>query len=150
MEQIVSHLQSILLEYAPRLEKLDEATLLLKPSPGKWSKKELLGHLIDSAQNNVRRFVVAQYEESPQIIYDQEFWVAAAGYQNYKCDDLVRFWILINQHICAVLKNIPAGAEQRTCITKEKHTIEWLAADYIQHLLHHLHQVLDLEPVPYP
>lgn len=150
MEQIISYLQSIILEYAPRLEKLNEEQFASKPLPGKWSKKELLGHLIDSAQNNVRRFVVAQYEVDPQITYAQDFWVSAAGYQNYQMNDLVQFWILINRHICMVLKNIPPGAGQRTCITGEKHTIEWLAADYNRHLLHHLHQVLDMEPVAYP
>ncbi|MBL0356052.1 MAG: DinB family protein [Chitinophagaceae bacterium] len=149
MEQIISHLQSIIQEYAPRLEKLNEEMFSLKPLPGKWSKKEMLGHLIDSAQNNIRRFVVAQYEDDPQIVYAQDFWVTAAGYQKYLLSDLVQLWVLINKHICIVLKNIPAGSEQRTCVTKEKHTIEWLAADYNQHLLHHLHQVLDLEPVEY-
>ena len=150
MQQIISYLESIMLQYAPQLERISEDELALKPSTGKWSKKELLGHLIDSAQNNVRRFIVAQYEEDPKIIYDQDFWVAAAGYQHYHSKDLVQYWILINKHICSVLKNMPAAAAQRICITQERHTIEWLANDYNKHLLHHLHQILDLEPVAYP
>jgi biotin-(acetyl-CoA carboxylase) ligase len=150
MQQIISYLESLILQYAPQLERISEAEFSLKQLPEKWSRKELLGHLIDSAQNNIRRFIVAQYEDAPQVIYEQNFWVNAAAYQNYNTKELVQLWVLINKHICAVLKNIPAGAEQRICITREKHTIAWLAEDYNKHLLHHLHQVLSLEPVPYP
>jgi hypothetical protein len=48
-----------------------------------------------------------------------------------------------------VLKNIPEGAEERLSETDETRSIKWLAADYNKHLLHHLHQVLNLEPVAY-
>jgi hypothetical protein len=31
-----------------------------------------------------------------------------------------------------------------------EYTIDWLAADYCNHLLHHLHHILDLDPIAYP
>ncbi len=150
MQQAVSYLESILLQYAPQLERISEAEFAMKPSPEKWSKKELLGHLVDSAHNNLRRFIAGQYEDAPQIVYAQDFWVKAVGYQQYDKKELVQLWLLVNKQICAVLKNMPAGAEQRNCITSEPHSIEWLAIDYNKHLLHHLHQLLNLEPVAYP
>jgi DinB superfamily len=146
----IRQLESIIQNYVSQLESIHENKWIYKPNPVKWSKKEILGHLIDSAQNNIRRFIVAQYEDNPKIVYAQDNWVAAANYQNYVAKDLVDLWILMNKHICMILKNIPAGMEERLSETSEPHSIKWLAIDYNKHLLHHLHQVLDLEPVAYP
>ena len=150
MKEPIIKLENIIDHYKPLLFGISEPDFVMKPSPGKWSKKELLGHLIDSVQNNIRRFIVAQYEDQPAIGYKQDFWVTASCYQDYETNDLVTLWTLLNKHACIVLKNIPAGIEQRECFAEALHTIEWLAQDYNKHLLHHLHQILDLEPVPYP
>ena len=149
MENIINQLEQILGDYAPLLTQISEEEFAAKPLPDKWSKKEILGHLIDSAQNNIRRFVVAQYEEKPGIKYAQDKWVAAAGYQNYGTNDLVSLWILLNKHASIILKNRAFNPE-RICDTGEIHSLRWLAMDYIKHLLHHLHQILDLEAVAYP
>jgi len=150
ISQTIVELENIISHYSPLLYKVGEAEFLIKPAPEKWSKKEILGHLVDSVQNNIRRFIVAQYEDQPHIIYAQDFWVNAANYQAYDKNDLVTLWVLLNKHACILLKNIPAGFEKKYCFTGASHTIEWLAEDYIKHLLHHLHQILNLEPVPYP
>ena len=60
----VLHLEKIIQNYTRRLETLPEEMYAWKPQPEKWSKKEILGHLVDSAQNNIRRFIVAQYEDT--------------------------------------------------------------------------------------
>ena len=150
MKESIQQLQTIINNYAGQLNSLHEDEWTNKPNPLKWSKKEVLGHLIDSAQNNIRRFIVAQYQDNPKIVYAQDNWVAAANYQNYVTKDLVDLWILLNKHICMILKNIPEGVDERLSETGGPHSIKWLAADYNKHLLHHLHQVLDLEPVAYP
>jgi hypothetical protein len=150
MQQTIQHLEDIINKYARQLRALDEAAFSFKPSPTKWSGKELIGHLIDSAQSNIRRFIMAQYEERPYIVYEQDTWVKAANYQDYPTADLVDLWVLLNKHIVILLKNLPAGAEKKEVMTQAVHTVEWLAADYNKHLLHHLHQVLKLEPVEYP
>ncbi len=150
MQNSITQLQTIISAYSPLLEILDEQDAEHKPSPTKWSKKELIGHLIDSAQNNIRRFIVAQYEDKPTIKYAQDHWVVAAGYRDYPLEELVDLWILMNKHMVRVLKNIPAGMENREVQSEALHSIEWLAADYNKHVLHHLHQVLELEEVAYP
>jgi hypothetical protein len=150
--QEAGRLREIVDGYSVTLHLIPEEMLRLKPRPGKWSKKEILGHLVDSAQNNIRRFVVAQYEDVPFIAYRQDEWVTISDYQNYPSKDLIELWNLLNRHICQILLNISAECAQRRSATggQQPHTIEWLAVDYIKHLLHHLHQVLDLEPVAYP
>jgi len=149
MKETIQELELIILDYAPQLKERNAEDFSFKPSPTKWSGKEYLGHLIDSAQSNIRRFVMAQYEDKPYIVYDQEKWVVAANYQDYSLEDLIDLWMLINKHILVILKNLPEGAEAREVQTEASHTIGWLAADYNKHLLHHLHQILNLEEVAY-
>lgn len=150
MEQLAAELASIIDKYISGLRALSADRYSHKPSPAKWSKKEILGHLIDSAQNNIRRFIVAQYEDKPKIVYNQDKWVSLTGYQQYNLPDLVQLWWLLNKHISHLLKNISAETAERESQSENLHTIKWLAEDYIKHLLHHLHQILDLDPIPYP
>ena len=150
MTYIAATLETLINEYLPKLNSLTEDEFAYKPSPAKWSKKELIGHLIDSAQSNLRRFVVAQYEESPAINYNQDKWVTINNYQHEDVKDIIKLWYLLNRQIAFVLKNTSAEMSQRICITSASYTIEWLAQDYIKHLTHHIHQVLNLEPIAYP
>jgi DinB superfamily len=150
MQSIAFELEAVIDQYLPALRAITEDEMKHKPSPSKWSKKEILGHLIDSAQNNIRRFIVAQYEESPHIVYNQDKWVIASGYQDYKTSDLIHLWHLLNKHIAHILKSMASGVGERKCQTENLRTIDWLAQDYFKHLRHHVHQVLDLEPVAYP
>lgn len=150
MQNIIAQLEKIITDYTPLLRQLNEEAFAHKPSPSKWSGKEYLGHLIDSAQSNIRRFVMAQHQDKPFIVYEQELWVEAADYQNYPVKDLIDLWVLINKHIVIILKKMPETVYEREVQTQDLHSVIWLAADYNKHLLHHLHQVLDLEPVAYP
>ena len=150
MTSIASDLESLITEYLPQLNSVTEDEYAVKPLPTKWSKKELVGHLIDSAQSNLRRFIVAQYEESTAINYNQDKWVAINNYQHEDVKDIIQLWYLLNKQIVFVLKNISVEMSQRISITDASYTIEWLAQDYIKHLKHHIHQVLNLEPVAYP
>lgn len=150
MQAIITQLEKIINDYTQLLKQLSEEDFAHKPLPLKWSGKEYLGHLIDSAQSNIRRFVVAQYEDKPCIIYDQEKWVAVMDYQTYPLTDLIDLWVLLNKHLVILLKRIPEKDLDREVQTQDIHSIQWLAADYNKHLLHHLHQVLHLEPVAYP
>ncbi len=73
----------IVLSARDRLQAIDETKSARRPAPGKWSPKEIIGHLIDSASNNHQRFVRAQFQD--HLIfpgYNQEAWVEAQDYQN--------------------------------------------------------------------
>lgn len=150
MKQTIEELESIIRKYKPLFETVSDVQWQAKPMPGKWSKKEELGHLIDSAQSNIRRFIVGQYEDQPYIVYAQDKWVAISNYQNYKLKDLINLWTLINKHICVILRNTSAEKAEKLVKTQAIHSIEWLASDYNKHLLHHLHHILEMEPVAYP
>jgi len=150
MQNTASELKATIDEYLQQLIKLNEKKSSIKPLPNKWSKKEIIGHLIDSAQNNIRRFVVAQYEDNPEIKYRQDEWVRINNYQSYPLINLIDLWYLLNKQIIFILSSSSEKALQRTCKTDALHSIDWLAQDYIRHMKHHLHQILDLSPVAYP
>ncbi len=146
MEAIAQQLESIVNSYSVQFLNFSEERLSCKPAPGKWSKKEIIGHLVDSAQNNIRRFIVTQYETNPHIAYAQNEWVDRQHYLAYNSKDLITLRQLINKHIAVILRNMPAEKLQLQCNTgkgqEELHTIEFLAKDYITHHLHHLKQII--------
>lgn len=146
MEKIATELQEIIHTFSIRIKAINIEEFNAKPNPNKWSKKEVLGHLIDSAHNNLRRFVVAQYEQQPNIVYDQDFWVNANDYQNMPDAEVIALWKLLNKRIIAVLSKMPVENYDHTCdtgkISPSIHTLQWLAADYVKHLKHHLNQII--------
>ncbi|WP_431200738.1 DinB family protein [Mucilaginibacter sp. P25] len=109
-------------------------------------KKEVVGHLIDSAQINLQRFVRCTYEENFRLTYQQVEWVAAARYQDADINELIELWALLNLQIVRVLENYPADRWSARCDNSKTEpklqTVEWLAADYVDHMLHHLKNIL--------
>lgn len=118
-----------------------------KTNPAKWSKKELLGHLIDSASNNLRRLIVGQYEQGTKIVYDQDKWVAYQKYQQLDVEYLQALWKLMNHQVANVIENIPQSKLDYTCDTgigkAEVHSLVYFIEDYIVHLKYHLNQIID-------
>lgn len=128
-----------------KIRQLSEADFTSKPAPGKWSKKEILGHLIDSAANNHQRFIRGQYLEDPHLFYDQDEWVRLQDYQTEKTEELINFWIIYNRHLVYVISKIPEQNLSRTCKGRDgkSHTLNFLIDDYLTHLEHHLAQIVE-------
>ncbi len=145
MQTLKIALRQRLADVAAYWNTLSEETLRQRPAPGKWSKKEILGHLADSAQNNIRRLTVGQYEAGAHIVYDQDAWVKAADYQAYRSNELLQFWVLLNQHFIRVMENLPH--EKYAVLTNWGKTepdyvpLDFVAEDYLRHLDHHLAQL---------
>jgi hypothetical protein len=120
-----------------------ESQVHTRPAPEKWSKKEILGHLIDSAANNLQRFVRVQFEDTPTIRYDQNNWNRYSYYQEADTQQLLACWAALNQHLAALAQRIPEAALGRLCEMGEATpvTLAWLIDDYVGHLEHHLRQM---------
>ncbi len=135
-----------LLETLPlKLKQISEADFSKKPSNEKWSKKQILGHLIDSAANNHQRFIRTQYENIPFIVYEQNQWNQLNHYQQLPSEHVINFWTLYNTHLLEVIKHIPIQNYLKTCNSglPEPATLEWLIVDYVAHLEHHLKQIVE-------
>ena len=96
INEAINKLTAIVAEYPERFQGIAEDKFSFKPSPEKWSKKEILGHLIDSATNNHQRFIRAQFEDKPEIYYDQDMWVQYNHYNDMPLSQLIHFWTAYN------------------------------------------------------
>ena len=148
MKNTVDELNVLVQQFSERMMQIPEADFSAKPRPEKWSKKEVVGHLIDSGQNNLRRFICGQYEiNPPKIVYRQDFWVAANLYQQYAQKDIIDLWKLTNHQISYVLNSMPKANHNKKVKSSQhsddEKTLEWLAADYVKHMKHHLNQIFD-------
>ena len=147
MQYLINDLNGAVESHAALLKEISETAFSTRPAPGKWSKKEIIGHLVDSAQNNIQRFVRAQHEEQPvHILYRQDDWVQLQRYQDYPAADLLQLWVLLNRHLAHIWKQMSGQDWLLTCRmgspeAPETWTLEMLAADYVRHLKHHLESV---------
>ena len=118
---------------------------MTRSGAGKWSRKEVLGHLIDSASNNHQRFVRAQLNGALNFPgYQQDGWNRAQQYQSEPWANLVQLWASYNRHLAHVIAAIPTDAGPRICVIGggSPVTLEFLVTDYLGHLEHHLEQIL--------
>lgn len=127
------------------LNEIDDTIFSEKLNSEKWSKKEILGHLIDSATNNHQRFVRSQFEQTPTVVYDQNNWNRYSYYQQINKNQIINFWIAYNKQLLELIKNIPGENLLKECRTSNGivHTIEFLINDYLEHLEHHLKQIVN-------
>jgi RimJ/RimL family protein N-acetyltransferase len=140
----------------PKLRRITDAAAGIPLGPGKWSPKEIVGHLVDSASVNHERFLRAV--QSDDLVfpgYDQDAWVAAQKYASRSWPHLIDLWSAFNRHLIAVMEAMPADQRHRP---REHHsldviafraisadvptTLDYLMSDYVVHLEHHLTQIL--------
>ena len=140
---MVSLLSSVVTNALPRLQAISDSAASQKPAPDKWSKKEILGHLIDSAANNHQRFVRLQLQ--PELTlpgYDQDNWVRLNQYQQTPWSDLVTLWSAYNRHLATVIASLDDEALGHVWHSSDGDvTLEFIATDYVRHLQHHLKQI---------
>jgi|SRR5450755_4135106 DinB superfamily len=138
-------LQETVERESAQLSRLTEADAAVKGSSPVWSKKEELGHLIDSAANNHVRFVRASLEpEFRGPTYQQNGWVDRHGYNEMPWKDIVEFWRRYNAILAAVVRRIPEDRMQTPCVIGDSApvTLRFLIEDYVLHMQHHLDHIL--------
>lgn len=156
MKQAIEDFRSTVENGYERLQNISEEQSAVSPDSGKWSAKQIIGHLIDSASNNHQRFVRAQFKDNLVFEgYEQEQWVEFQDYRNTAWKDLLDLWRAYNLHIARVMVNTPDDirtarrAKHNLHMTalypvpeNEPATLEYFMLDYIKHLESHLKQIL--------
>jgi hypothetical protein len=145
LESAVEEFRGILAGVPAQLSSIADAHAGAPTAPEHWSRKQILGHLLDSAANNHHRFVRAQIEGKLSMpAYAQQDWVAIQDYGTIPWSDLVAFWTAYNRHLLRLMEAIPGPNRNNPCLIGEDKpvTLEFLAVDYVHHLKHHLRQVL--------
>jgi hypothetical protein len=146
MQKTVDEFTSLLEQSSIALAEISESDSKKKSAPEKWSKKEILGHLIDSAANNHQRFVRAQLNKELRIPgYEQQVWVNTQRYQSESWPNLFQLWKSYNLHLLHIISAIPENALGNCCVIGDNKpvTLEFVIEDYVRHLRHHLEQILE-------
>jgi len=126
---------------------VDEARTTQPSREEGWCAREILGHLIDSACNNHRRFVIGQ--DAPPVVfqgYEQNDWVSRQRYAEVPFRDLVELWGAYNRHLAHLIAVTPESAFVNSGDGPDGDvvTLGFLMEDYVRHLRHHLDQLRDL------
>lgn len=138
-------------DFRAEIEKLHAALLALPPAladvpwrDGGWTRKQIAGHLLDSAANNRQRFVRAAIDgryAGPG--YEQDAWVAAHGYSDKPWDTLLRWWQAEHEILMAAVDRIPEERLEASCVVGDDKpvTLRFLIEDYVRHQQWHLKQL---------
>ncbi len=143
MQQLEKYIDSFPL----KLKQVSSEQLLRRPAPGKWSKQEIVGHLIDSAINNLKRFTEIQFLPQPYTVvsYRQDDLIIVNDYQNLPLEHLLGLWQNLNRQIVFVIRrispeklNYPVDPQYEN---REMKTLSWIICDYVAHMEHHFKQL---------
>ena len=144
VEGVAHDLRNTIESVLPKLRAISDAMASEPRATGKWSRKEIIGHLIDSASNNHQRFIRAQQVTALSFPpYDQNHWAASQQCNERSWNDLVTLWYGYNAHLAHVIERIPDKHLAVPCMIESNSpvTLEFLVTDYVVHLRHHLAQV---------
>jgi hypothetical protein len=153
MKDLSVKLLSLVQAAEPELRGIDELESSRPVLPGGWSRREVIGHLIDSASNNHQRFVRAALQTSLEFPgYEQDASVRVQVLQEADWTLLVSLWSAYNRYLAHVIAHLPPSKLDTLCRigSHEAVTLGYLATDYVKHLAHHLNQigVADAEDEP--
>lgn len=144
MEDSIRRFEQLLNENVNYFPIIDPV-ILEERKPGKWSKKEVLGHLVDSAIHNLVRFTEINYVEKPyrHRPYNQIDLVNLNQYQTKEINELTQLWFSLNQQIIQIMKSVPKEALDFKIILSDESVIDlrFLMTDYVEHLEHHINQI---------
>jgi hypothetical protein len=144
MIQLSARLTDLIVRSEHDFAEISETDASTPAIDGGWSRKQILGHLIDSASNNHQRFVRAQLQDELRWPgYDQPGCVRVQRFQQARWSDLLGFWAAYNRFLAHVLSVVPEDKRTTPCWIGNNPvmTLEELAADYLTHLEHHLDQI---------
>ena len=134
--------------FRKQLDEIHAALVALSPlvadtpwREGGWTRKQIVGHLLDSAANNRQRFVRAAADGSfagPN--YAQDAWVAAHGYAGQPWDTLLLWWEVEHEILAAVVDNVPEDRLEASCRLDDDApvTLRFLIEVYIAHQRWHI------------
>jgi hypothetical protein len=144
MNTLSTELLSFIDSAEATLRKTSEENSEKPALPGGWSRKQVLGHLLDSASNNHQRFVRAALQDSLEFPgYDQDGWVRIQAVQAVPWLTLITLWANYNRYLAHVIAHLPAAKLNVACRigSNEPTTLGFLAEDYVRHVAHHLAQI---------
>jgi DinB superfamily len=138
--ELSERLSAVLRNAMPWLVTISEAEASVPECEGKWSGKQVIGHLIDSAVNNLGRIVRMQIESGQSLPgYEQMAWVNLQHYEERDWAQVLALWFALNEHVAWTIAHVQkANLENRGVVAGEPLTLGFLIEDYVAHMEHHL------------
>jgi hypothetical protein len=144
MKDLSEKLLSLIEAAEPRLREISAIESGKPVLSGGWSRKQVIGHLIDSASNNHQRFVRAALQPSLDFPrYDQEGNVRVQAPQEADWQLLVSLWAAYNRYLAHIIVRLPDSKIETPCRigSGDPVPLGFVATDYVTHLVHHLKQI---------
>jgi hypothetical protein len=153
-EPVTREIATLIEEWESKLSELSNEVITERRNSQNRNIKQILGHLIDSASNNIHRYVHLQYRESPLEFPNyasegnNDRWIAIQSYQTEEWVKMIRLWIYINYHLIHVIRHINPDKLDNVWIAGPGRQISLkdMVIDYLRHLKLHLSEITDLMP----
>jgi len=138
--ELSERLSAVLRSAMPWLVTISEAEASVPEREGKWCAKEVIGHLIDSAVNNLGRLVRLQIEEGQSLPgYQQMDWVKLQHYAEREWAQVLALWFALNEHLAWTIAHVEKlRLANHGVVAGEPLTLGFLIEDYVAHMEHHL------------
>jgi uncharacterized damage-inducible protein DinB len=109
--EIVQILQDNLLTVVKLFKELSEEEANHRYAPGKWSVKEVLGHIIDTERIMTYRLLrVSRGDQTPLAGFDETYYVEAAQTHTLSMEAILEDFKATRNAAITLIQNIPAGA----------------------------------------
>lgn len=127
-------------EYFQTLNPITEAKAGFAYAPGKWTIKELLGHVVDAERVfSYRAMRIARGDETPLPGFDENAWVPLSGANDRTLADLLGEFRAVRGATLALLRHLPADSVTRRGVASGKEvSVRALAWVIAGHASHHL------------
>lgn len=150
-------LEKSIINYSVQFYDISDEEAAFTGSANSWSRKEVLGHLIDSANVNYNRFISTLSKDNLVFdTYPQDDWVQLQDYNNREWKELIELWKNLNSHILKLVKRMPTKVLKKKRIDHnfdkicfeliengKESTLDYLVKDYFGHLEHHVNQIIN-------
>jgi hypothetical protein len=138
--ELSERLASVLRAAMPWLATISDEEASVPESAGKWSAKQVIGHLTDSAVNNLGRIVRMQIEPGVNLQgYEQMAWVKLQHYAERDWPEVLGLWFALNEHVVWTIAHVEKRYLLHVGVVEgEPETLGYLIEDYVAHMQHHL------------
>jgi uncharacterized damage-inducible protein DinB len=138
--QILKHLEHNLSSTRSFIESIPRDRLLLRYAEGKWTIKEILGHLIDDERiYSYRALRFARNDSTELPGFDQERYAEYSDANNREINDLLDEFTLVRQSTIALFKSLDDAAFMRSGVADGKRvTVRALSYHIAGHELRHM------------